>query len=140
MRLRASYLLNSSVDVNIELLAVVEADAVVGGGAVGLRGRAGQRQQRHAHVRRARARRVAHSVRPRVLRQSHQPVRAFACHELGLHVILPAGVRLHGHCIILSPFYSWRRRRSPVCADGSSERRTPARDLIGKPGASPWHL
>lgn len=100
-----SYLLDAPVDVNVELLAVVEADAVVGGVRVGgrrWRRRRRQRHQRHPHVPRARAARVPDAVRPRVLRQGHQPVRALARHELRLHVILPAGVRLHGHSLILS--------------------------------------
>lgn len=102
----ASYLLDAPVHVNIELFAVVETDTVVGGVRVGWgrgrRGRGRQRHQRHAHVPRARAARVSDAVRSRVLRQGHQPVRAFARHELRLYIILPAGVRLHGHSLILS--------------------------------------
>lgn len=101
-----NYLLDTPVHVNVELLAVVEADAVVGGVGVGggrrRRWRGWQRHQRHPHVPRARAARVPYAVRPRVLRQGHQPIRALACHKLSLHVILPAGVRLHGHSLILS--------------------------------------
>lgn len=107
------YLLNSSVHINIQFLSMVETYPVVRALAVRTRGPIpgpwGQRHQRYAHMRGARTARIAHAIRPRILRQSHQAVSAFASHKLGLHVVLPARVRLHSHVIILSGKYSWSR-------------------------------
>lgn len=88
---------------------MVEADSVISELAIGARRRAasarrsapGQGHQRNADVGGTRAP-VAHSVGTRIFRQRHQPIRPFPGHELGLDVVLPAGVRLHGHVTILS--------------------------------------
>lgn len=92
-----TYLLHSAVDVDVELLAEIEAHSI----AKTLRARrvrwVWQRDERHSDGRAALAVGIADPVRSRVLRQSHQFIRALPRDELCFQILLPSSVQLHSH-------------------------------------------
>lgn len=94
---RPTHLLHAAVDVNVELLAEVEAHPVAETlGARGIR-RIRQRDEGHPDGRAALAVGVADPVRSRVLRQGHQLVGTLPRDELCFQVLLPSSVQLHSH-------------------------------------------
>lgn len=92
-----THLLDAAIDVNVELLAEVEAHPV----AETLRARGirwvRQRDEGHPDGRAALAVGVADPVRSRVLRQGHQLVGTLPRDELCFQVLLPSSVQLHSH-------------------------------------------
>lgn len=94
---RQTHLLDAAVDVNVELLAEVEAHSVAETlGARGIRW-VRQRDEGHPDGRAALAVGVADPVRSRVLRQGHQLVGTLPRDELCFQVLLPSSVQLHSH-------------------------------------------
>lgn len=92
-----AHLLDTTVDVDVELLAEIEAHSVTE--ALRTRGVCWVRQRDEGHPdgRAALAVGVTDSVRSRVLRQGHQLVGALPRDELCFQVLLPSTVQLHSH-------------------------------------------
>lgn len=92
-----THLLDTAVDINVQLLAEIEAHSV----AETLRARrirwVRQRDEGHPDGRAALAVGVADPVRSRVLRQGHQFIGTLPRDKLCFQVLLPSSVQLHSH-------------------------------------------